>query len=181
MPTTSSIRNRLARSSTGWALSPNLGLFAYSARSAGFLNFVPDSDGTFRRAPLIIRYATRIGTQLEENFYPSLAAQTVCEYLNATPQDVIFWFNVNGPERLEIGPYTIVPDVSGQVLINYAGPAESYRHYSFSAVEEGVVPPETFKDKIVLIGATAIGIGDMRNVPYEKQKLSRSGDPRQHY
>ena len=34
-------------------------------------------------------------------------------------------------------------------------------------VISGNVPPETFHDKIVLVGATALAIGDIRNTPFE--------------
>lgn len=147
-------------------IEPNLRIFADAAKAAGFFDFVPDSDGVFRRAPLIIRHPERVKTQLEENFYPSLSIQVLIQYLKAGPQDVIFFFNENGPDHLEIAQYKIVPDLSGQVLLNFADPDRAYAHYSFSAVAEGVTPPGTFQDKIVLIGATAVGIGDVRNMPY---------------
>jgi len=152
----------------GQGIVPNLRLFAEAAKSTGFFNFSADSDGTFRRAPLILRYPERVKTQLEENFYPSLAVQTLIEYLKAGPQDVIFFFNSNGPERLQIAQYAVWPDISGRVLINYAGRGKSYTHYSFSAVAQGLTPPGTFQDKIVLVGATALGIGDIRNTPFQK-------------
>ncbi len=36
-------------------------------------------------------------------------------------------------------------------------------------VISGTVPPETFRDKIVLVGATALAIGDIRNTPFPGQ------------
>ena len=44
------------------------------------------------------------------------------------------------------------------------------------------MPPETFKDKIVLVGATALGIGDLRNTPFQSgRRLHGSRGPRQHH
>jgi adenylate cyclase len=59
------------------------------------------------------------------------------------------------------------PSHDGTALINYAGPYHTYQHYSMWDVMSGAVPPETFRDKIVLVGGTAIGIGDLRNTPFE--------------
>src|SRR5262249_48631690 len=56
----------------------------------------------------------------------------------------------------------------GKVLINYAGPYKTYPHYSMADVIDGTVPASTFKDKIVFLGATALGIGDMRSTPFQK-------------
>ncbi len=153
----------------GQAIVPNLRMFAEAAAGTGFFNFFADRDSIFRRAPLIIRYQAKDKKQIEENFYPSLAVQTLIQYLKAGPDDVIFWFNENGPERLEIAQHKIRPFSTGEVLINYAGPEKSYPHYSFSDVAEGKVKAGTFKDKIVLVGATAVGIGDIRAVPFQKQ------------
>jgi adenylate cyclase len=45
-------------------------------------------------------------------------------------------------------------------------------------VVDGTVPPETFKDKIVLVGATALAIGDLRNTPfrYVERQVERDGE-----
>ncbi len=147
-------------------IEPNLRIFADAAKGAGFFDFVPDSDGVFRRAPLIIRQLEQVNGKPQESFQPSLGVHVLMQYLKTSPNDVIFFFNQNGPDHLEVGPYKVVPDISGQVLVNFADPSKAYAHYSFSAVAEGVTPPGTFTDKMVLIGATAVGIGDVRNMPY---------------
>ena len=70
---------------------------------------------------------------------------------------------------IELGEKKIYPDVTGRTLINFAGPSQTYPHYSFADVADGLTPEDTFRDKIVVVGATAIGIGDMRPTPFEKQ------------
>jgi CHASE2 domain-containing sensor protein/signal transduction histidine kinase len=52
-----------------------------------------------------------------------------------------------------------------RVLIRYAGPPGTMRRVSFAAVLRGEVPPDAFKGKYVLIGATAIGLGDWYQTP----------------
>ncbi|UVO54607.1 CHASE2 and HATPase_c domain-containing protein [Sphingomonas sp. SUN039] len=51
------------------------------------------------------------------------------------------------------------------VLIPYAGPPGVYPTVSFAAVLHGEVPPELLRDRIVLVGATAAGLGDRFATP----------------
>ncbi|OFW34560.1 MAG: hypothetical protein A3J28_09465 [Acidobacteria bacterium RIFCSPLOWO2_12_FULL_60_22] len=151
------------------AVEPNLRIFADGAKSYGAFNFEADSDGTYRRAPLIFHYNDPNRPSIEENFYPSLDVQVARLYLGAGPQETVAWFNPVGVEVIELGPKKIYPDVTGKVLINYAGPTQTYPYYSFADVADGLTPQGTFRDKIVFVGATAIGIGDMRPTPFMKQ------------
>jgi adenylate cyclase len=52
------------------------------------------------------------------------------------------------------------------MMINYQGPVGSYDYVSLGDVVNKHFPAGTFKDKIVLVGATATGIGDLRVTPY---------------
>jgi adenylate cyclase len=156
-------RTYLSGSADPWGvqfgIESNIRLLAEAARSYGFFNEIPDSDGTFRRAPFLLRYQDR-------DWYPSLELQTVREYENIKDQSIVGYINVNGFDRLVLGPHIINTEDDGRVLINYAGGYYSYPHYSLGDVVDGTVPASTFKDKIVLVGATAVGIGDLRNTPY---------------
>lgn len=49
--------------------------------------------------------------------------------------------------------------------INFSGPPKTFNYYSFIDVLNGTVPALTFKDKIVLIGATAPDLHDDQIVP----------------
>ena len=51
------------------------------------------------------------------------------------------------------------------MLINYLGPAKTFPHYSITDIIKGVYPG-TFKNKIVIVGATAVGIYDLRVTPF---------------
>src|SRR5581483_11157627 len=144
-----------------FGIESNIRLLAEAARSYGYFNEIPDSDGTFRRAPFLLRYQDR-------DFYPSLELQTVREYENIKDQSIVGYITATGMDHLELGPHLIRTGDDGRVLINYAGPYYSYPHYSMADVIDGTVPPSTFKDKIVLVGATAIAIGDIRITPYQE-------------
>jgi len=65
-----------------------------------------------------------------------------------------------------------VPLRSGQVLVNYAGPAKTYPTYSASNVHDGITleeNPDAFRNKIVLLGATTITMQDMYPTPFSAQ------------
>jgi|HubBroStandDraft_6_1064221.scaffolds.fasta_scaffold04037_2 adenylate cyclase len=138
----------------------NIAKLAEAADSYGFLNIKPDSDGTLRHAMLIARYK-------DQDYFPSLALQVVREYEKISDQDVAAYIAPNGLERIQIGRHVLWPSRDGAALINYAGPFGTYQHYSMWDVISGAVPSETFRGKMVLVGATALGIGDIRNTPFE--------------
>ena len=52
-----------------------------------------------------------------------------------------------------------------RVLVRYLGPPGTFKHVSFAAVLRGEVPPQVFQGRHVLIGATAIGLGDWYQTP----------------
>jgi adenylate cyclase len=65
-----------------------------------------------------------------------------------------------------------VPLRSGQILINFAGPAKTYPTYSASNVHDGITleeNPDAFRGKIVLIGATTVTMQDIYPTPFSAQ------------
>jgi len=138
----------------------NITKLAQAAASYGFIDINPDPDGTLRHALLILRYR-------DQDFFPSLALQVVREYEQIPDQQIAAYIAENGLERIQFGSHTLRPSHDGSAIINYAGSYETYRQYSMWDVVTGGVSPETFKNKIVLVGATAKAIGDLRNTPFQ--------------
>jgi adenylate cyclase len=134
--------------------------------STGFFNVYPDDDGVIRRSNLIIPYG-RSKDLAEWDIYASLEVQAIRAFLDLPNEQVILEFGQVGAVRILFGEAANVhTDQLGRVYVNYHGPSYTYPHYSMADVIEGKVKPETFAGKIVLIGATATGIGDLRTTPF---------------
>ena len=134
--------------------------------STGFFNITSDADGVLRRSTLLLPYgrSTNYG---DWDFYGSLEVQAVRLYLDVPGNQVTANFNVTGIVSLELADkLRLKPDPIGRMSINYHGPERTYPYYSIADVVGGLVPPGTFKDKIVLVGVSATGVGDLRSSPY---------------
>lgn len=136
------------------------------ASSTGFFNVQPDPDGVVRRATLITPYG-RSKDFSDWDVYASLDVQAVRAYLRLPNDQVVLEYGATGAYRILFGNEAeIRTDELGRAMINYRGPAYTYPHYSIADVLKGRLPPGTFRDKIVLVGATATGIGDLRSTPF---------------
>ena len=134
----------------------NLPELTRGARYVGHINSMSDRDGTVRWAPLVIQYG--------DIFYPSADVQAVRLYRGDAP--LAMHADSGGIAGLEIGRQFISTDEAGRVLIRYHGPAGTIPTTSIADIFAGNIAPTAVKDKIVIIGATAQGIGDIRVTPF---------------
>jgi adenylate cyclase len=139
-----------------YAAQPNLPRLSEFAGNSGYFNSFPDSDGVIRWSPLIIKF--------RDNYYTSLALSMIAQYLD-WPMLVLNLAEY-GVESVILDKLEIPTEERGRMLINYLGPGKTFPHYSVSDILNDRLPAETFKGKIVLVGATATGIYDMRVTPF---------------
>jgi adenylate cyclase len=149
------------RGEMGIPLAPmartNLPALTAAAREVGYFNFFPDADGSYRRVPLAIRFGPEIAVPL------SLAMLRVYN-----PQTTLAIRLADfGVESVRVGSRSVSVAEDGQMLINFRGPGNTFRHVPAAAVLEGTVPPETFRGKLVLVGATAAALADVRVTPFD--------------
>jgi adenylate cyclase len=71
-----------------------------------------------------------------------------------------------GIGEIGIGDLSIPVDEIGRIIINYRGPAETFPHIPVTDIINGTVDNNLVKNKIVLVGATAIGVYDLRVTPF---------------
>jgi adenylate cyclase len=132
----------------------------------GFFNVLPDADGVLRRSLLVVPF-TRFGKLADAELYGSLEVQTIRLYLGLPSEQLTVNYNQTGVVSLQFGDkLQVKPDSIGRLAINYRGPERTYPYYSLVDVVQHKLPAGTFKDKIVLVGASATGIGDLRTPPY---------------
>ena len=130
------------------------------AQGLGALAFVPDSDGVIRRIPLLLRY----GDQL----LPTLSAETLRVAQGA---DSIVTRSTDGLggglQDIRIGAVTVPTNAHGEVWMHYTRHVPA-RYIPAWEVMAGAVPPEMLSGKILLVGATAQGLMDMRFSPLSR-------------
>jgi len=135
-------------------------------KTTGFFNVPADPDGVVRRALLALPYG-RSKNFAEWDLYASLDVQTVRLFLNLPNEEAVLHFDQTGIVDIQFGhSIRVRPDAIGRMMINYQGPVRTYPYISIADVARHKFPPGTFRDKIVLVGASATGIGDLRSTPY---------------
>ena len=134
--------------------------------AVGFFNISPDADGVLRRSMLALPFG-RSQDLSEWQMYGSLEVQAVRLYWGLPAAQLTVNYDQVGVVSLDFADKLRVrPDSTGHVQINYRGPRGSYPYRSIADVANRKFAAGTFKDKIVLVGASAMGIGDQRTPPY---------------
>jgi len=139
-----------------YAPEVNIDVLSNATTSAGHFNMLPDRDGVVRWIPLTIACGDHI--------FPSLSIQSAWHYLDQ-PQ-LSIKVPIFGVEGIQMGDRLIPTDENGQILINFMGPPRTVRHYSVTDILRGKLDKGTFRDKIVLVGSTAIGLHDLQTTPF---------------
>ena len=135
----------------------NIPVISKAAVGAGYFNIFPDRDGTVRWIPLVIKYG--------DKHYCALSLAVLQKFLDNPP--LVLRIAEFGVDEIRLGDLSIPTNEEGRMLVNYRGPQKTFPHYSATDVIHGRVPAEAFKGKIVLVGATAIGIYDIRVTPFD--------------
>ena len=137
---------------------PPIEEIARHAAAIGHLNALPDPDGGVRSEPLVLQYYDR--------FFPSISLQIAARSLNLDTSDI----KVNLAQSVELGSLTIKTDPQLQMntffYSNQQG-SSAFQVDSYYDVFTGKIPFEKYRDKIVLIGPTATGVGTPQITPID--------------
>ncbi len=129
---------------------------ADAAAGVGFVDITADQDGVYRRVSPLLAGS-------DGNIYPHFATE-IARLANG--MDATEMVAQTPGRRITVDNRALYLNGDGDMLINYCGPTGTIRRYGFWEVVNGKIPAGTFKDKLVLVGATAPGLYDIRPAPY---------------
>jgi adenylate cyclase len=134
-------------------------VLASAAAGLGHVDIAFDRDGAPRYDYLALPF--------EGDFLPSLPVRAAAAYLG------VKWDGVGLAlgEGVRIGPVAVPTDAAMRLLIDYRGPPGTFPTYSFVDLLDGHVPPASFAGRIVLIGASFLGLPDSNASPFGSTPL----------
>jgi eukaryotic-like serine/threonine-protein kinase len=138
------------------AVHSPIDLLGSKTAAIGHLNALQDVDGGVRSEPLVVRYF--------DQFYPSLSLAIAAASLNLKPSEV----QVTLGEEVRLQNLRIPTNSNTEMLTYFypdKGSKPAFSVDSFYDVIAGKIPPSKYQDKIVLIGATASGVGATQVTP----------------
>ena len=158
---------------TSWSgFGSNIAQLASAAPAAGHLNPIAESDGVVRSLPLIAEHKGQYYESLSLAMFRILAGSPTV--VPGFPKDRFLSRSYQGLEsiQLKLGnnkSLSIPVDDRVATLVPYRGfggpKSGSYRYISAADVLSKSLPPNSLKDKIILVGTTAPGLQDLRVTP----------------
>ncbi|MCX7944198.1 MAG: adenylate/guanylate cyclase domain-containing protein [Deltaproteobacteria bacterium] len=138
-----------------------------SSEYIGFFTIEPDNDGMFRRVPLILKY--------KDEYYPALSLIGVSVFLNRPiivqmGEDILY--SEGKCVSIKVGEDEIPMNPSEDktmYLVNYYGPSRTFRYISFSDIYFGRADKVQLKDKLIIIGVSALGVYDRRPIAFDSE------------
>ncbi len=121
-----------------------------AASGIGHLNQLNDVDGAVRDDPLLVNYYGKA--------VPSMALLAAARSLNLGAGDI----KINPGDSVQLGKLRVKTDEAGRMLPQFYKGRDGKPAFpvdSFYDVISGKIPATKYADKIVLVGATAAGVG----------------------
>ncbi|MDA8404944.1 MAG: adenylate/guanylate cyclase domain-containing protein, partial [Desulfobacteraceae bacterium] len=134
----------------------NIPIIAEATPYSGYFNMMSDKDGVIRWVPGIFKF--------RDNLYAHMSIKALSAYTDS-PLNV--FVGEYGVEGIQIGDLLVPTDEVGRIMVNYRGTAKTFPHLSATDILHGRVAKDRIKDKLVLVGVTAIGVYDLRVTPFD--------------
>lgn len=126
-----------------------------SAMSLAHISMLPDYfDGTLRWEGLVVAH--------DRMLYPSLGLRAAAFY-KGIPRERI---KVHATTSIGLGKTAVPTDRWGRMPINYYGPGRTFKHVSIADIMDGRVGERELGNRIVFVGASAVGMLDLRVTPF---------------
>ena len=134
----------------------NVPALAQAASAQGYFNVMPDRDGSVRRFYLMADYRGKV--------FPFMGLEALSHYEDGF--DPVLVTDTGGNlDGIAVGKRLIPTSPQGSVLVNYRGGTEAFRIISATDILSGKIAKEELAGKTILVGATAVGIYDLRVTP----------------
>ena len=132
----------------------SLELLEKNVKGLGSISFLDQLDGIIRSLPLIVQFNKKI--------YPTMGLEMVRVW--SKQKNIYVELNEVGITRISARPHKIESDPNGIIWIKYKK-SDKKQYISASDVYDGKFTTDFFKDKYVLIGASAQGLFDLVKTP----------------
>lgn len=153
---------------TAYAVESNITILSKSASSSGYFTFNIEKDGSIRRLPLLARYQE--ASTKKFHYFPPLSLRILEQYLEGT---LLFRVNQAGMDEVILDSntaITIPTNAKGELEINFLGPRDTFPGFSISDLlddSKRLSLKNKIKGKIILVGATATALEDIRVTPFD--------------
>ena len=125
-----------------------------SAKGLGSISFLDQTDGIIRSLPLILRFANKL--------YPTMGLEMI--RVGSKQKNIFVELDEMGIKKISARPFKISTDPNGLFWIRYKQ-SQKGQYISASSVYEKKFEESFFREKYVLIGASAQGLFDIVKTP----------------
>ena len=125
-----------------------------SAKGLGSISFLDQTDGIIRSLPLILRFGNKL--------YPTMGLEMI--RVGSKQKNIFVELDEVGIKKISARPFKISSDPNGLFWIRYKQSQKS-QYISASSVYEKKFEESFFREKYVLIGASAQGLFDIVKTP----------------
>jgi adenylate cyclase len=123
----------------------------------GHVNVFVEPGGELRYHYPAIRYA--------DTWHPSFPVQAAIRHRDLPAEAQVF----TAGRSLLLGDIEAPLDAASRLVINPYGPPGTFRHHRLVDLLDGNLAPEVFRDRVVVIGATATGVRDYFGTAFHPQ------------
>jgi adenylate cyclase len=134
----------------------NIPVLERAAAGRGLFSFRPDRDGIVRRAPLAMSAAGQL--------VPSISTELLRVGFGVSSP--LVRTNEGGIFSIGVPKFELPTDGNGRVWV-YFGLHDKKRYVSVKDVFDGNFEPDRFKQRLILIGTSAIGLLDLKTTPVD--------------
>lgn len=127
--------------------------FLEASKGIGHINLAYDMDGTARRERLLYEYRGL--------YIPAYTLKLAAGFMNLKPEQI----SADIGSMVYLGSTPIPTTLYTEMLVSFKGPRGSFKRFSYFDVINDKVPPALFRNKLILVGASATGIMNPLSTP----------------